>query len=360
MIFRLFLLSMLSSLCLGASEATAFLFATPQHFGQILTTPSGYQHRFASPSCGSVIGNPQSARRRESSITFRMPVLNMVARYGPPPSSLDDASIFDDDDEKSSHTTESSFRAFLESCVETSSKDPNHLPKLMADNIDLIMSLHGSDGTQVIKEFLDDAKYGEGEKHYQRISEVVDVVLSFAEELVDFSIDLDDHNKHLLGEIILIMTKQDVTSLQKEEELDEWLHNEKHNFTPGFLRHIEGECTRIANAPKLTRESSKLLEILRIIQTRVLEELGHDIGGEAALVLGQLMGYDDDEELLGVLGAGLTVRGRDFALDMSSLTEEALDGFQRVPGGTDPGLVERVTVIDRRLKEFLDENDRFL
>ena len=337
-----------SLLCLEAPVATAFLFPTLQYSVHIVTNPSG-----------SIIGTRQTAGRKESPATHAIQVLNMVARYGPPPSSLNDASTFDDDDTRSS-PPKKSFRIFLESCVETSSKDPNHLPKLMASNIDIIMSLHGSDGTQVIKEFLDDAKCDEGEEKYQRISEVIDVVLSFAEELVDFSIDLDDHNKHLLGEIILIMTKQDATSLQKEEQLDEWLRNEKHNFTPGFLRHIEGECTRIANAPKLTRESSKLLEILRIIQTRVLEELGHDIGGEAALALGQLMGYDNDEELLGVLDAGLTVRGRDFALEMNLLTEEALNGFRKVPGGTDPGLVERVTVIDRRLKDFLDEKDHFL
>jgi hypothetical protein len=125
-----------------------------------------------------------------------------------------------------------------------------------------------------------------------------------------------------------------------------------------FLRHIEGECFRIENAPAMTPESSRLLEIIRIIQARVVEELGKDIG-EGALVLGQLMGYDDKNELLGVLDAGLTVRGALFAQEMKSLTEEALEGFGQVRGGVDLELIERVTIVDQRLAAFLNEQNRF-
>ena len=76
--------------------------------------------------------------------------------------------------------------------------------------------------------------------------------------------------------------------------------------------------------------------------------------GEGALVLGQLLGYDDTKERLAVLDAGLTVRGPEFAYEMVALTEEALDGFQRVPGGADPELVERVSGIQARLRHFID------
>jgi len=144
----------------------------------------------------------------------------------------------------------------------------------------------------------------------------------------------------------------------REEALDNVMKEEKKNFTTGFLRHIEGECNRIANAQKLTTESTRLLEILRLIQTRVLEELGQDLG-EAALVLGQLMGYEKESELSGVLDAGLTVQGRDFALEMASLTGEALDGFKRIPGGADQELIEKVSFIDKRLQEFLNETNEF-
>merc|ERR1712070_1122848 len=104
---------------------------------------------------------------------------------------------------------------------------------------------------------------------------------------------------------------------RREEALDQVMKEEKKHFTSGFLRHIEGECDRISHQKTLTPESTRLLEILRMIQTRVLEELGQDLG-EAALVLGQLMGYEKEEELLGVLDAGLTVRGNEFALEMAA------------------------------------------
>ena len=106
--------------------------------------------------------------------------------------------------------------------------------------------------------------------------------------------------------------------------------------------------------------------MIRVIQTRVLEELGKDIGndgGEAALVLGQLMGYETITEMIGVLDAGLKVRGDDieFAIEMKNLTTEALEGFTRVPGGgVDPDLIDRVTKIQNRLEDYLDESNQFM
>ena len=79
--------------------------------------------------------------------------------------------------------------------------------------------------------------------------------------------------------------------------------------------------------------------------------------GEGALVLGQLMGYDDQMERLAVLEAGLTVRGLDFAKDLAALTGEALEGFQRVPGGVDSDLVQRVQEIDDRLQKYIEMED---
>lgn len=70
-------------------------------------------------------------------------------------------------------------------------------------------------------------------------------------------------------------------------------------------------------------------------------------------MLGQLVGYDDKGERIAVLEAGLTVRGLEFAQEMSSLTMEALDGFKKVPGGVDPNLTERVQEIDDRINNFI-------
>ena len=253
------------------------------------------------------------------------------------------------------------------------------IPRLLANNIQLIMGLQGEEGAQVISSILQDAKTGTGGEDdedgdaYGQTLETVEMILSFAEDFVGQAKEMDGNNKMLLGKIMKAMvTSENDQSVSggegriageddassREEALDNVMKEEKKNFTTGFLRHLEGECDRITNQPQVSPESARLLEILRMIQTRVLEELGEDLG-EAALVLGQLMGYEKDEELLGVLDAGLTVRGNEFALEMASLTEEALDGFSRIPGGADPGLVEKVRFIDRRLQEFLNQTNEF-
>jgi len=105
-----------------------------------------------------------------------------------------------------------------------------------------------------------------------------------------------------------------------------------------------------------------MLEILHVIQTRILEELGKSIG-EGAIVLGQLLGYDDKAERLAVLDAGLAVRGVEFARELKGLTNEALEGFEAVQqqqqdgggGGVDPELVKSVEEMDERIQLFIDK-----
>jgi hypothetical protein len=69
------------------------------------------------------------------------------------------------------------------------------------------------------------------------------------------------------------------------------------------------------------------------------------------------MGYDDKMERMAVLEAGLTVRGVDFAKELVALTGEALEGFQRVPGGVDPDLIQRIQQIDDRLQKYIEVED---
>ena len=81
--------------------------------------------------------------------------------------------------------------------------------------------------------------------------------------------------------------------------------------------------------------------------------------GEGAIVLGQLLGYDDENERLAVLDAGLAVRGIDFANELISLTEEALEGFSKVQQQqqqqVDPDLVKSVKVINERIQLFIEK-----
>jgi len=354
------------------------------------------------PSTNFAYNSVRHRIRLEPVSTF----LSVVPRYGPTSSDSSNTNDIIKSSEGESQSSSSNnntkrkekFRNLVEQVMQIS--QPEHIPRLLVNNIELIMGLQGEDGIQVISSLLDDAKQktkndvtsikngGDNDddgnnssinntSYYTQTIQTVEMILTFAEDFVKQAQEMDSNNKNLLGKIMKAMVKSDSdtsitggerrkdsnnqeasSACSREEALDNVMKEEKKNFTTGFLRHIEGECNRIANAQKMTTESTRLLEILRLIQTRVLEELGHDLG-EAALVLGQLMGYEKESELSGVLDAGLTVQGRDFALEMASLTREALDGFKRVPGGADPELIGKVTFIDKRLQYFLNETNEF-
>ncbi len=243
------------------------------------------------------------------------------------------------------------FESLIQNIMST--PDPQHVPSIMTKHMELLLNIRGYEGSKLIESILQEAE-SQGQEYVNKVIDAIEFILSFTEAFVNNASTLDDYNKRLLGKIIKTMSKADTSARDREELLDKLMDSEMENFTPGFLRHVEGECARIAAASSMTPESARLLEILRIIQARVLEELGKDMGEEAQ-VLGQLLGYDNTKERLAVLDAGLTVRGIDFAKNMVQLTEEALDGFTRVTGGADPDLVQRVSEIDARLRNFIQK-----
>lgn len=286
---------------------------------------------------------------------IRRPALCIAGPLYHAPEAHEESSISEAASDEILAATKLQFKALLEEAMAI--KDPGHLPRLLANNIGVVVSLKGKGGAKIIEDIVQEAKE-QGQEQMDRTVTTVEAILAFTEDFVEEASQLDRQNKELMGRIIRTMTSNDDSDRDKEELLDQLMEEEKENFTPGFLRHLEGECDRISGQAKLTSESHRLLEIVRVIQARVLEEIGKDMG-EATLVLGQLMGYDDENELLGVLDAGLAVRGTEFALEMNDLTKEALDGFQRIPGGVDPGLIQRVQCIDSRLNEFLGDNRSF-
>jgi len=200
-------------------------------------------------------------------------------RYGPKdaeiirPSSGDGASSQSD-----FAMIKSDFTSLLDAVV--SCEQPEELPSLMTKNIDLILAVMGRHG--LLEEIIQDdiQRHNKNEERLDEVSEALSVIISFTETFVEQAKSMDDVYKELMGKIFRTISPGETGgSLNSDagdldEELDELLANEKEAFSPGFLRHLEGECSRIASLPKISPDSSKMLQILRLIQTRVLEELG--------------------------------------------------------------------------------------
>ncbi len=227
-----------------------------------------------------------------------------------------------------------------------------HLPSIVSSNIDLLVDLRGDAGVSLFNEQVTQVEATGDAELIQRAQAAVEYIVYFIEAFVGEAKIVDDNNKELLGKILRCMTSENDGGLSKHDLLDQLMMSEKSNFTPGFLRFLEGECNRIANAQKMDLETSKLLEVMRMIQTRVIEELGQELG-EGAQVLGQLLGYESSEERIAVLDAGLQVRGVEFARELKAMTEEALQGFQNTPGGVDARLVAIVQEMDLRIEQFI-------
>lgn len=225
--------------------------------------------------------------------------------------------------------------------------DGDQLPSIMAPNVDILLKLSGGVGLTLLNEELAKAQASGDQSYIEAAESAIDYIVYFVETFVTEAKRVDDINKELLGSIIKCMVDSG-----NEEILDVLIQEKKSQFNAGFLRHLDGECMRISNAPSMTPESTKMLQILRMIQTRIVEELGQELG-ERAQILGQLLGYDTTAERLAVLDAGLQVRGREFALELKEFTTEALQGFKSVPGGVEPKLMEIVSEIDARIDQYL-------
>ena len=302
----------------------------------------------------------QHTHHHQSSITrpsSTPPLLQMAKSYGP-----QDAEIISSSNENTNNI-KAEFTSLLNAVV-TSDK-PEELPSLLATNIEMILSAMNTNGLieQVIQEDIIQTQSTNAER-LDELSSAVNVIVSFVETFVEEAQSMDEVYKQLMGKIFQSISPNNqegggdtAAAPFGEVALEELLANEKEAFTPGFLRHVDGECNRIASLKTISPESAKMLEILRVIQARILEELGKGIG-EGAIVLGQLLGYDEKAERLAVLDAGLAVRGVDFAHELKGLTSEALEGFQGVQGGVDPGLVKSVEEIDERIQQFIEKSSQ--
>jgi hypothetical protein len=317
------------------------------------------------------LGNPFFSRKRllvkEQSLKFKNLITDRVRQK---------QTVNDGDNRKSLNTVttrnlclrdedvrleeiEEKFKFLLDEVIAAS--DSTEVPSILSTNIELVLQLSGQTGVDVIKSILQKAMRDDGEDVAEQLSVAIEVVLSFAEEFVRQTNEMENQNKNLLGEILRALSNKDITSSRREDVLDALFQDQREGFTPGFLRHIETQRTRIENAPTMSSESVRLSEMLSVIQTRVLEELvSNEEWGEVAQVLGQLVGYESSAERSAVLEAGLTVRGIEFADELVSLTNEALEGFQKMADRADPKLVAAVEDIKRRSIKYQQEQTQRL
>jgi hypothetical protein len=227
---------------------------------------------------------------------------HFAKRYGPPESTPGQSNNPSQSTQDERGSVKLQFTKLLNEVMSSPSEE---IPSLLTKNIDTILTTMQLD---LIEEVIQDDlnshppdKRVEGwrEERLEELSEVVDLIVTFVESFVEEAKSMEDLYKKLLGRIFKIIAKKENNQLEKDSDasvfsigtsadmeatLDQVLAEESEAFTPGFLRHLEGECSRIANLPTISPESSKMLQILRVIQARVLEELGKVSVGHLACI----------------------------------------------------------------------------
>ena len=239
-----------------------------------------------------------------------------------------------------------------------------NLPRICTQNIELLVGLNGADSVHICNNIMEEARQSNDQALVENTEAAIQYIVYFVETFVTEGEMMDEKHHGLIA--LMIKTMIGATSLDqsislmdlpeehiKDQNLTNFMTEQnKEQFTPGFLRHLDHECNKIQMAPTQTPESMKVLTILRKIQGRVIQEVGQDLG-EGAQVLGQLLGYQNRDERLAVLEAALESRGVAYATELNALTAEALGGFQMSIGGSDPSLVAIVQEIHDYIQVFI-------
>jgi hypothetical protein len=224
--------------------------------------------------CSSIVKHQSDAfsYHHHPSITRSIAPLQ-VKQYGPPSEEIN----FNDD----TADIKSQFSSLM---YEVMSAKEENIPSLLTTNIETIIQAMSE--RDLIEEILqDEASSSRSTYHLEEVSDAVNTIITFVESFVEQTSQMENVYKKLLGKIFKLITPAKNNQMESEtvpyltmelaqSELDKVLAEEKEAFTPGFLRHLEGECERIGSSKSVTPESMRLLQILRVIQTRVLEELG--------------------------------------------------------------------------------------
>jgi hypothetical protein len=224
-----------------------------------------------------------------------------VPRYGPVEDSGTNtaAPSSSSNSDSSKDQLKAEFTSLLHKVMDTSTSSTtdqeDELPSLFTTNIEMILSVISTDGLleEIISDDIqsfakatpteNDNNNNTTQQQLENVSNAVNVILSFIETFVEQTKSMDDVYKDILGKIFKSIApstssgnddSSSSSSSTMETQLDNLLTSEKVSFTPGFLRHVEGECRRISSLSTMSPESVKMLQILRLIQTRILEELG--------------------------------------------------------------------------------------
>lgn len=121
------------------------------------------------------------------------------------------------------------------------------------------------------------------------------------------------------------------------------------------MAHLSRQEKRLLSSPSATVETAKLLDMFKVIKVLVMDAQGRALseGGDVAVIVNQLLQYDDDEARVQVMRAGLEARDAEWKQQFFEKIEEVIGETEGIRSDDGREMRRRLETLQKNGNEFL-------
>ncbi|CAM9531896.1 unnamed protein product [Discosporangium mesarthrocarpum] len=161
------------------------------------------------------------------------------------------------------------------------------------------------------------------ERGVNMIRNCYEFMVTFLEEMVTSTTNLQKENQTLLREIV-------EAAKEGASVFDEKMKSLQDRFSYEFVKYLDGEVTRLEQGRSDGAEEGDLLGLVKIVRTRVCAEMDLMMGEDVA-ILTRMLSYDDRYMMRAALQAVLEPKGAEERQAFIKLVETTLLGLANRP-----------------------------
>ncbi|GMH49000.1 hypothetical protein TrLO_g15505 [Triparma laevis f. longispina] len=219
------------------------------------------------------------------------------------------------------------------------------MAEVVSRKVHVLLSMRGVEGVDLMKACIEEAGEDGG-----LTSGLISFIIDFLEEFVSQSASLDSRNTQLLGSLIdFVRSNNDVA------KVEEFFDGNVEELDGNFMAHLSRQEKRLLSSPSATVETAKLLDMFKVIKVLVMDAQGRALseGGDVAVIVNQLLQYDDDETRVQVMRAGLEARDAEWKQQFFEKIEEVIGETEGIKSDDGREMRRRLETLQKNRNEFL-------